>query len=140
MAGKSYWQYLIENLDFVFINKNVTIPAGQTVNLYNAAGKGFWFAGIISSNSKDVSLFWNLDGTAVKDKIESVYSLGLTQPNNFYFYIMKYDTSSNVYNMAWAPAIPTTFKQFCKVTLINDGATDATVTFFAYFVKVVKED
>jgi len=138
MAEKNYWEFLIENLDFIFIRKTVTVPAGQEVEIYKDVGRGLWFSGIVQSNVANVSIAWNIDGTDVGTNIQTIYNLGLTSPNNFYFYITKYDTTNNIYAMAWSPSLPVAFKQFCKVTLKNESTSDATITFLGYFVKVIK--
>jgi len=139
-SGLNYWEYLIDKLNVVFIYKTVSVPPGQETLVYEEVGRGFWIGGGCLSNVADSGLRWNLDGTEVKDSISSIYQFGLTSPNNFFFYVTKYDTTNNIYAMAWSPSYPGTFRFYSKVYAFNDATTTATMTVFGYFAKVVGEE
>jgi len=139
-SGLNYWEYLMEKLNVVFVDKQVTLDPGQEKVMFEEAGKGFWAAGAIVSNSPKAAIRWNLDGTELYDSIESIYAFGFVFPNNFYFYITQYDTDNDVYTMAWAPSYPGVFRNFARVSVVNTGTTTAVVRFFGYFAKVEGTD
>jgi len=139
-SGLNYWEYLMEKINTTLLQGTITLQAGERSTIYDMSGKGFWFAGLLVSNSKKAGVEYNLDGAVKLNTIESIYDLGLTFPNGMFFFVSKYDETNSEFAMAWGPSYPLFFKNNAKITLVNTGSSAIQVTYVMYLANVTGEE
>ena len=120
-------EFILNKTDTTYVlEKNVTISAGDRRTIADLVGKGFWGAIFIVANSPYLKIWYEVDGAIFEGTIAELYALGMTEANNYFFYVPVYDVVNDVYAVAWAPSIPAPFSRRCKVELRNETAGNIT--------------
>jgi len=134
-------EFILNKTDATYLlERNVTISAGDKRTLADIVGKGFWGAIFIASDSPYLKIWYEIDGAIFEGTIAEIFALGLTEANNYFFYIPVYDVSNDIYCLAWAPSIPAPFSRRCKVELRNETASAITCSIIeAVFGVVYRE-
>jgi len=108
-----------------------TLPAGDERIILDLRRKGWVVAGFVFHSNQNMNLAIELE-TGTENYINTfstyeLYNLGVVQSQATGWWVSRYDTLSNVYNVMFSPAAWLPFYKRCKVTLQNKTALPAIV-------------
>ena len=122
------------------------LTPGESRVIVDLRRKGWVVAGFLTHNNPDMKLTIELE-TGTETYVNTfttneLYQLGLVQAQVNGWWVSRYDSISNIYNVILTPASWLPFYRRLKVILENKTTRNATITRFAAvcieFVEVVK--
>jgi len=122
--------------------ENITLSPGEEEEIWNEEFDGWIYWAMLSANSPYISLALDIYGNRRLDlivDIATLYNLGFKGLGQGYFNVIRYDTTNNVYVVAYAPTglgIPFRGKNVCKIK--NIGTSDAVVTLFQAWLIILR--
>ena len=117
---------------------NFTVSANKEESVFYKSGEDGWISEIfVYCNSSQLILELSMGTDVDSMKILDAYNWNLLYPNTS-FYLTKYDTSNNLYGIAFQPFNPQFYQGSVEIALRNNSSSDITVT-KVIFKKIVKK-
>jgi len=133
---------LLDGWSYLRVNGSQSLPAGETVTLYESDGdEQSWLIGaVFHSDVADAGLVLNLytpGGQTLTYDLNpaKLYANGFTQPNRVEPYVAVYDDTANSYGAIFQPSTVLPLVGQLAVSLIG-GSSDATVAYDAQLVRI----
>lgn len=118
------------------LKKRLTIRAGKEEELLSKTERGWLLSVEITSNRSDILPVIQIGKWLFLDAtIDELNNFNITQPSNV-TYVPSYDTVLNRYLLTYAPATPTPYRDYIRVTVTTPTTASATLGVRIHRVKI----
>ena len=135
------WQWKAKDVDVPF-----TLSAGKSRVMGEAEYSGWVWSALCAFNNPDAYVqFGYYDSLGVwrttTMRPRGLYEAGFTSPNSTGIWCSKYDTTSDIYVIAFTPTIPLPVLKKYKISVVAPGTSSVTVLNYSHLlVEIVSEE